>query len=401
MWDNEVIGFGLRITPQGKKAFVYQYRMRGEKNARRYTIGKYGSWTAEKARERCKALAMLVDTGTHPRDADKARAKAREQAEIEAQLTAFDAVADRWFDGYRYRKNGKRKISDKTRVMIRPIKDRMKAEFGSEPIGAITKANLTRYFEGIAGVGARKSAFSIARLLWGFAEDAEIIANNPFDKMRPPPTPEARDRVLTDSELKLFWLASRKLRYPFGPLYRLLALTGQRESEVREMSWHELSKESREWIIPASRTKNNNPHIVPLTNMMIEEIDAVAHNEIWPESGYLFTFNNKKPVVGMGKAKARIDDILDELSTLSSLQIEPWRNHDLRRTLATGFQRLGVRFEVTEAVLNHVSGAKGGVAGIYQRHDWKDEKRAALKAWSEHIGALVRPKVVTGEEVFA
>lgn len=68
-----------------------------------------------------------------------------------------------------------------------------------------------------------------------------------------------------------------------------------------------------------------------------------------------------------------------------------WRVHDLRRTLATGFQRIGVRFEVTEAVLNHVSGAKGGIAGIYQRHDWREEKRAALEAWARHIAAIVSP----------
>jgi hypothetical protein len=69
--------------------------------------------------------------------------------------------------------------------------------------------------------------------------------------------------------------------------------------------------------------------------------------------------------------------------------MEPWKVHDLRRTLATGFQKLGVRFEVTEAVLNHTSGSKGGVAGVYQRHDWAEEKRAALDAWASHVDRLV------------
>jgi len=272
----------------------------------------------------------------------------------------------------------------------------MKVEFGSEPIGTITKARLTRYFDSIEGTASRRNAFAYARILWGWVEDAEIISSNPFDNLRAPPLPAARDRFLDDEELKLFWLATRKLSYPYGPLYRLLALTGQRESEVREMSWQELSKTDRQWTIPGSRTKNNSPHIVPLTDLMVEELNALASGKTWPKRGYVFTVSNKKPVAGLSKAKARLDGFIAEL--LEDDEIEPWRNHDLRRTLATGFQKLGVRFEVTEAVLNHISGAKGGVAGIYQRHDWKDEKRAALNAWSEHIGGLVRPKVVAGEK---
>ncbi|MAF28335.1 MAG: integrase [Croceicoccus sp.] len=399
IWDNEVTGFGLRITPRGKKAFIYQYRMRGEKIARRYTIGKYGSWTAEKARERSKALAMMVDTGTHPKDADRARVDERARADIEAKVTAFDAVADRWLDGYRHTKNGKRRIAAKSRLMATRVVDRLKEKFGSEPIGTITKSDLSRFFDGIAGTASRRNVFAYSRILWNWAEDAEIISANPFDNFRAPPLPEARDRFLDDEELKLFWMATRKLSYPFGPLYRLLALTGQRESEVREMSWQELSKTDRQWTIPGSRTKNNSPHIVPLTDLMVEELNALASGKTWPKRGFVFTVNNKKAVAGLSKAKARLDGVIAEM--LEDDEIEPWRNHDLRRTLATGFQRLGIRFEVTEAVLNHVSGAKGGVAGIYQRHDWKDEKRAALKAWSEHVSALVRPKVVVGEEVSA
>lgn len=162
---------------------------------------------------------------------------------------------------------------------------------------------------------------------------------------------------------------------------------------MRQMSWQELSKTDRQWTIPGSRTKNNSPHIVPLTGLMVEDLNALASGKTWPKRGFVFAVNNKKAVAGLSKAKARLDGFIAEM--LEDDEIEPWRNHDLHRTLANGFQKLGVRFEVTEAVLNHVSGAESGVAGIYQRHDGKDEKRAALKAWSEHIGALVRPMVVT------
>jgi integrase len=106
-------------------------------------------------------------------------------------------------------------------------------------------------------------------------------------------------------------------------------------------------------------------------------------------------------VSGYSKAKARLDEQIAKIvaeeteENAEPRDIPTWRIHDLRRTFATGMQRLGIRFEVTEAVLNHVSGARSGVAGIYQRHDWREEKCAALSAWGRHIGSLLTSDDVT------
>ena len=117
-------------------------------------------------------------------------------------------------------------------------------------------------------------------------------------------------------------------------------------------------------------------------------VDQLAGGQAWPRTGLVFSTTARSPISGFSKAKRRLDkEVRDRLE--ADAEFEPWRVHDLRRTLATGLRRLGVRFEVTEAVLNHVSGAKGGVAGVYQRHDWKDEKRAALDGWARHIERLV------------
>src|SRR5207237_1084494 len=122
----------------------------------------------------------------------------------------------------------------------------------------------------------------------------------------------------------------------------------------------------------------------------IAELDGVAGGEKWPRKGLVFTTTGKTPVSGFSRAKRQIDrevtKILQERE--DDRAVDAWRYHDLRRTLATVFQRLGVCFEVTEAVLNHISGSKGGVAGIYQRHDWRDEKRVALDAWAQHVMSL-------------
>ncbi len=112
---------------------------------------------------------------------------------------------------------------------------------------------------------------------------------------------------------------------------------------------------------------------------------AQAGGAVWPQSGYILTTTGRTPVSGISKAKVALDAAMSS----EGRQVDQWRLHDIRRTVATGLQRLGVRFEVTEAVLNHVSGSKGGVAGVYQRHDWADEKRSALEAWAGHVERLM------------
>lgn len=408
LWDGgkaSVSGFGFKVTPAGGRSFVFQYRMRGAKTDRRYKIGKYGDWTVDTARERAKELRRLVDAGTDPLDNDKAQAKAAERAKRDAVDRAFGVVADRWLEDYKVerRQKGARKgrvRSDSTIQMVETAVAFLTKQFGRQRIDEIEDTDLTAAIGKIpaAKAATRRNTFASARILWGWARRQRLITDNPFDHLEAPAAPESRDRVLTDSELENFWRASRKLPYPFGPAYRLLALTGQRRDEVTGMEWGEVDRAARAWIIPASRTKNGLPHLVPLCDAAIVELDAMAPKGKWPSGGLLFTVTGKTPVSGHSGAKRRLDAAMIEVSQdLKQGKVPAWRIHDLRRTVATGFQRLGVRFEVTEAVMNHVSGARGGIAGIYQHHDWADEKRAALEAWAEHLLSLTRPKAVEGQ----
>tara|TARA_R100000406_G_scaffold91383_2_gene79177 strand:- start:7 stop:501 length:495 start_codon:yes stop_codon:yes gene_type:complete len=144
------------------------------------------------------------------------------------------------------------------------------------------------------------------------------------------------------------------------------------------------------------RTKNGQPQTVPLSDPAILELDRIAAEQFdredgtWPKTGPVFTTTGDKPINGFSKIKKRVDKFVEELNQGQDepIVVEHWTFHDLRRTLATGMQRLGVRFEVTEAILNHVGLSKSGIAGVYQRHDWKSEKVAALDAWASHVGAL-------------
>ena len=171
----------------------------------------------------------------------------------------------------------------------------------------------------------------------------------------------------------------------FGSLFKLLTLTGQRRDEIAEMRWSEIDFDARLWTIPRERVKNGVSHIVPLSDAALVVLaflprigDATAD--------LVFTTNGRTPVQGFGKAKDRLDAAV----AADGGPLAPWRLHDLHRTAATGMARLGVALPVVERILNHTSGTFGGVAGIYQRHDFAAEKRDGLDLWGQHIKRLIR-----------
>lgn len=408
IWDEKLSGFGLKITPAGSKVFVFQYRMADPGRVRettpiRYTIGKHGGLTPEKARKRAQELAALVAQGIDPRELEadnraakeEAKRKAQEKVRLESDL-AFSRIADLWLQHYECEK-GRRPSSVRQAKLV--VENYLKPALGKKPLPHITRADLQPILDAmpVSKKAMRRTVFSYASVLFGWAAGRGDIPRNPLTDMAKPTAPKARDRVLADDELVDVWKAAAAMPKPWGPFYRLAILTGQRREEVAALRWAELDRRVKEWIIPADRAKNGVVHIVPLSDAAVAELDALAGCEAWPKSGYVLTTTGRSAISGFSKAKKALDaKVQDQRREAgggdAGVQALPaWRLHDLRRTVATGFQRLGVRFEVTEAALNHVSGAKGGVAGIYQRHDWKEEKRAALDAWARHLDSVLHP----------
>jgi integrase len=174
----------------------------------------------------------------------------------------------------------------------------------------------------------------------------------------------------------------------FNAIVRMLMLTGQRREEVTAMTRDEIAPDLSTWTIPANRAKNGIAHIVPLSEQAQAILRAAPRIERETAEEQELVFPGQRgPFSGFSKSK----EALDEASG-----VKDWRLHDLRRTMATGLQRLGVRLEVTEAVLNHVAGSRGGIIGVYQRHTWSDEKRAALTAWGAHVAAIVEGRESDG-----
>lgn len=410
IWDDDVSGFGLKVTPAGGKVYVFQYRLArpGEAErtpARRYTIGRHGHLTPNQARKRAKELAALVHQGIDPRqrdldqiaERDEAARLAQEKMRLERDL-AFEKIAALWLDHY---ENERDRRPSSVRLAKLVVNNHLKPKLKGKPMPHIGRADLQPIIDAIPVKqrGMRRSVFAYASVLFGWASKRGDISANPLGEMAKPEAPKARDRVLTDDELAALWKATAELGEPFDFFFRLLILTGQRRSEVAAINWAELDRATATWTVPADRAKNGVAHIVPLSPEAKAELDGLAKVgavgkdglkiEHWPKTGYVLTTTGRTPISGFTKAKKSLDAQVKK--DRGGKALEAWRIHDLRRSVATGFQRLGIRFEVTEAVLNHVSGAKGGIAGIYQRHDWKEEKRSALDAWARHVAAISKP----------
>ncbi|MEI9403544.1 tyrosine-type recombinase/integrase [Mesorhizobium argentiipisi] len=237
--------------------------------------------------------------------------------------------------------------------------------------------------------GARRNVFAVLSAFFRWKPVARAIGRNIIQLAEAPPKPQSRARVLAHEEIKIVWRAAENCGYPFGPMVQLLLLTGQRRDEIAELKWIELSDEFDAITLEASRTKNGHPHIVPLAPLaksIIETLPRLTDADGNP-SEYVFTTTAKTPFSGFSNGKKALDKHCGEPP------LPDWHLHDLRRTCATELAKLGVKQEVTEAILNHKTGKVSGVAAIYNRYEYEDEKRDALEQWAIRMLAITVDKV--------
>ena len=366
--DGIMPGLYLIVQPSGAKSWAVRYRHQGQ--PRKHTIGSFPTVDLKTARLLGGKALRAAAEGRDP-----GREKMQSRA---AKADSIDRVVEDFLERHVRRSNRPRSAQETERLLRLHVLPRWRGRTVHEITRRDVLDVLDRVVDGGAPIAANRALAAVRKFFnWCVARD--VLATSPCAGVKPPTAERSRDRVLSDDELRLVWQAADQIGWPFGPLVKLLALTGQRRDEVGRMQWSELDLDKQLWTLPAERVKNNQPHHVPLSDA------ALAVLKDAPQivgSPFVFTTNGIVPSSAYSKNKRRLDALLPA-------DMSAWRLHDLRRTAASGMARLGINLPVIEKVLNHASGSFAGIVGVYQRHSFADEKRAALQAWGDFVAALI------------
>jgi integrase len=326
-------------------------------------------------------LLELVRKKIDPMEADKAQLQAAADAKWTDERLAFSTYSD-----FFIKKHAEARKLRSTEDIRSVFRRDLKPHFGNKAISSLRRTDVQAMIDvvGERSGSAANKAHKWLRKMLTFAVERGDIASSPMESMGRPHEEGKRQRVLRGQELVRVWKAADEVGQPWSAFLRLLLLTGQRLREVAKMRWEEVDVSVGTWTIPGARTKNGRDHLVPLSPQALGVLE-VLQPDAKLRSGPVLTTNGKVPINGFSKLKVSLDKLVQE----EAGSHEPWVFHDLRRSLATGVQALGFPIEHTEAVLNHVSGKRGGLASIYQLHEYQDEKASVLKAWGRHVEALV------------
>nr|WP_086493872.1 site-specific integrase [Novosphingobium panipatense] len=369
--DTEVPGLRARIGSSGLIAFTLRKRVDGK--VRNITLGRFGpNFGVAEARRKARTLLSDIEAG------DGLKSLGSRSASGPATIAGL-------LPAYLKDKGERRSIGETERLLRKHVLPAL----GERMADRVTRKDVSDLVRDVSlnSASVARAVHAALSSFYGWAlPDLPRLSSNPCVGARRPDVPEARDRVLSDEELAGLWRIAEEMSAPWGAGLKLLLLTGARRDEVFAADRAEFDLAAAEWIIPASRSKNGVPHLIPLSDDAAFVIFGIA-----PVEGSVKLLPGRNLERGASGYSRKMKDIrraLDE--SLDREQSERWTLHDIRRTVATRLQGLGVRFEVTEAVLNHVSGSRGGIAGVYQRHNWKSEKREALQLWVEELHRIVR-----------
>jgi len=386
-FDDDIPGFGLRIREGGSRTLIFQYKI-GAKQ-RRMSLGRLSAVNLDEARRKARVYSGRVADGLDPA-AEKAENKAQAQNTLEA--TAAEYL--QW-QRTRKRKNGTIGLKPRSQQEVERHLLIYAKPLHKLRIGKISRADVSNCLDAIekkSGPVAKNRARASLSGLFKWAMQRGKADANPVALTARNEEGDGRKRVLKPAELRAIWNALPEDHY--GAIVRLLMLTGQRRDEIAGLRWSEIVDSSIG--LPRERTKNGQLHSIPLSSEAQAIIAAQARriNGDGRPRDLIFGFGDG-PYSGWSTSKERLDARIKEDN---GERVEPWRLHDLRRTVATIMaEELGIQPHIIEAVLNHVGGHKAGVAGVYNRASYEKPKREALTFWAGHLMAIVegrQPSVV-------
>ena len=361
VFDDDVPGFGLRIRKAGSRMWVFQYKV--ARATRRIVIGKASAIKPARAREIAAEYHARVCQGGDP--------VTEKRVQVQRAAYTFSILAQRYLE------QREAKLRPHSFAAVKRHLINLASPLHSLPIDGIdlrTVADLLNRVEKATGSVNTNRCRSTLSALFTWAMREGLVSTNPVANTNRREE-RSRDHVLTNEELASVFTSSRDWdNGPYGDIIRLLILTGQRRDEIGALVWSEVDFARNVISLPGERTKNGRPHEIPMSPSVLSILSR--RRRLHP---YVF---GRRPFGAWSRDKRRLDPQLGD-------KVRPWRLHDLRRSAATGMADIGIAPHIIEAVLNHVSGHKGGVAGIYNRSSYAAEKAAALARWDEHVASIV------------
>jgi integrase len=363
LWDREMPGFGLRISPAGRRSWQIMYRFEGRK--RRLTLGTFPALPLAIARDAAHATLKEVAKGNDP---------AAERAAARGTELAFEDFARAYLE--RYAKRRKRSW----RADAGMIERHLRPAWGRRAAAGISRRDVIEVVERIAARGhpyAANRCLSLLRTMFAWGVEVDLVRATPVVRIAAPGREVRRQRVLRDDEVAALWRAWDAMAWPFGPLFKIVLLTAQRRNQVAGMRLADIGFANQLWTVPHGAGVPGHAHAIPLSAHVLEIITSLPRNG----GGFVFPARGRpgRHVSGFSKAAARA-------TRLSG--VTDWRCEDLRRTAAAGMVGLGTPAPVVRQLLDSVAlptvaGVEAGPAlgGI-------DELRAAFQAWGERVRAL-------------
>jgi integrase len=382
VFDGHTRGLVFILQPSGATSWAVRYRIAGKN--RKLTVGSYPAIDLKTARELArKALAKIAAGGDPAAEKQTANAEAREPA-----LDLIETVVETYVARYAKKQTRERSWKETERLLKREVV----SAWRGRSIAAIRRKDVVALLDPIsdrAPIVANRVLAALSKM-FGWAVERGLIEINPCVGVRRPSKETSRERTLDDDEIRSLWAATSAIDYPFGPLVRMLVLTGARLREAGEARCSEVDLAAKTWTIPRERAKNDVEHQIPLSPQLVAILESLPRFEGYD---FVFTLDGRRPFSGYTREKRRLDAQMTPAT--------PFVLHDLRRSFASGLAGLGVAPHVIEAALNHRSGTVSGIARIYNRFDYAGEKRAALERWAAHVEALASGVAAENVVVFS
>jgi integrase len=366
-FDHSYPGLALRVSAGDVRSWTYFGRVHGK--LKRATLGRFPAMSLAQARRKAGEIAEAMAAGIDPAAAKR---------EMRLNRDDVASVVEQWLVRDQARNRSAKHVRQALQRHVLP-------RWRGRPIASVSRRDVLDLTDDVgdtAGPAAARNIHALLHRLFRWAAQREIVPASPMADLSLPGRAVSRDRVLEDAELATIWKAAAGIMWPFESIFQLLILTGARRDEIGSLRWSEIAGDTIR--IPRERSKNFELRPIPINAPAAEIIKALPR---FVRSDFVFSTTGTTAVSGWSRAKAALDAAATDIN--DGMPLAPWRTHDMRRSVATGLQRLGISLQAIEAVLGHVTGSRSGIVGTYQRYAFEPEARAALAAWGEHIQRIV------------